>query len=86
MVKSIETMLREGIIHGDLSAYNLLYWEGSIRIIDFPQVTDPQSNPNAFALFARDVTRVYEYFNRHGVTCRLDADVLAQDLWQRCIG
>lgn len=45
MSQHLETMLRAGVIHGDLSAYNLLYWEGRIQIIDFPQVTDPGSNP-----------------------------------------
>ncbi|MES2464064.1 MAG: RIO1 family regulatory kinase/ATPase [Armatimonadota bacterium] len=86
VLKSIESMLCEGVIHGDLSAYNLLYWEGSIRIIDFPQVTDPQTNPHAYTLFTRDVTRVYEYFMRQGVSSSVDADVVAQGIWQRCIG
>ena len=28
-------------IHGDLSAFNILYWNGAITIIDFPQAVDP---------------------------------------------
>ena len=85
VVRSMETMLREGVIHGDLSAYNLLYWEGRIHFIDFPQVTNPESNPNAYALFERDVTRVYDYFLRQGASHSSDANTLAQEIWQRCI-
>ena len=40
VLRNIELMLQNGMIHGDLSAYNILYWEGEITLIDFPQVTD----------------------------------------------
>jgi RIO kinase 1 len=85
MVDSIESMLNERVIHGDLSAYNLLFWEGKLQIIDFPQVIDPESNPKAYELFARDVARVYEYFARQGVRYDRDVDTLTQDLWQSAV-
>lgn len=84
VLRSIEIMLRENVIHGDLSAYNLLYWQGAITIIDFPQVTSPESNEHARALFERDVTRVCEYFTRQGVS-NADPAPLSRDLWNRCV-
>jgi RIO kinase 1 len=76
---NIEGMLRLGIIHGDLSAYNILYWNGSITLIDFPQAIHPDQNRNAYAIFQRDVTRICEYFARYGV--QTDLQRLAPRLW-----
>ena len=45
VVHNIDLMLSHGRIHGDLSAYNILYWGGDITLIDFPQVVLPESNP-----------------------------------------
>ncbi len=84
VLQYIETMLRENIIHGDLSAYNLLLWEGEITLIDFPQITNPQSNPNARAIFDRDISRVCEYFMRQGVRC--DPAALGSAMWRKVIG
>ena len=78
-IRDIGVMLRMGIIHGDLSAYNILYWEGRTAIIDFPQVVSVDNNPDARAIFGRDVERICGYFNRYGV--RADARVIARDLW-----
>ncbi len=66
---NVELMLKNGFVHADLSAYNILYWEGRITLIDFPQVVAPKSNPYAYALFARDVKRICEYFATQGVAC-----------------
>ncbi len=66
-------------VHGDLSAYNILYWQGKLQVIDFPQSVDPMDNPMAFALFARDVTNVCDYFAGYGV--HADPYRLAMKLW-----
>ena len=81
VIANIELMLQCGIIHGDLSAYNILYWNGGITLIDFPQVTPIQSNSRAFEILQRDVVRVCEYFSHQGVRCNPGA--LANDLWER---
>jgi RIO kinase 1 len=81
VLRNIELMLQHGMIHGDLSAYNLLYWQGAITLIDFPQVTDSRANPSARVIFQRDVRRICEYFARQGV--ERDADALARWLWKR---
>jgi len=70
-----------GVVHGDLSAYNVLYWEGEIRIIDFPQMVDPHANPDARAIFNRDVDRLCQYFARYGV--QANAVAIAREFWRR---
>lgn len=80
VVHNIRLMLANGIIHGDLSAYNILYWEGEITLIDFPQVVDPNVNSSALRIFERDVTRICEYFAHQGV--RYDGPRLARQLWR----
>jgi len=83
LIWNIEMMLSCGWVHGDLSAYNVLYWNGAIKIIDFPQVVDPHTNPNARAIFRRDVERVCGYFTRYGVAS--NPYKLANDLWNKHI-
>ena len=80
---NIELLLRENVIHGDLSAYNILYWQGSVTIIDFPQAVDPRSNQNALALLSRDIENVCEYFARYGV--RTDPARMTHHLWGRFV-
>jgi len=72
-------MLSNNVIHGDLSAYNILYWEGDIILIDFPQVISPKINRNAFRIFERDVTRVCDYFTVQGM--QTNSRKLARELW-----
>lgn len=84
VLRNIEIMLQHGIVHGDLSAYNILYWEGRMTLIDFPQVVSSQANSNARAIFERDVTRVCEYFDAQGVAC--DPGEISRKLWRRYNG
>ncbi|MBI5305860.1 MAG: hypothetical protein HY868_27275 [Chloroflexi bacterium] len=81
VVHNVEAMLAHAVVHADLSAFNILYWDGDIRIIDFPQAVNPYVNPQAFAMFERDVARVCEYFARYGVEA--NARQLARELWKR---
>ncbi len=78
---NIELLLAQNVIHADLSAYNVLYWRGQIKIIDLPQAVDPQLHPEALPLLARDVERICQYFQRQGVRCNPGA--IAVDLWDR---
>lgn len=76
---NIELMLQHDIVHGDLSPYNILYWEGEITLIDFPQVINPHINDEAFFILRRDVVRVCDYFVGHGLD--VDGEAIAQKLW-----
>jgi RIO kinase 1 len=78
---NIELMLKHDLIHGDLSPYNILYWEGEIILIDFPQVVSPHANTRADFILHRDIERVCTYFNKHGVKANTDA--IFRDLWRR---
>jgi RIO kinase 1 len=79
VIHNVDLLLSRQRIHGDLSAYNILYWEGDIALIDFPQVVPPEANPVAWSIFQRDVTRICQYFASQGF--RRDARKLAMDLW-----
>lgn len=81
LMRNVELMLAHHVVHGDLSAYNVLYWQGAIAIIDFPQAVDPRKNPNALSLLERDVRRLCDYFESHGVEA--DGNALAAGLWER---
>lgn len=81
LMRNVELMLARDRIHGDLSPYNVLYRDGDVRIIDFPQAVDPRFNSNALSLLERDIDNLCRYFARHGV----DADGwrISRDLWSR---
>ena len=71
------------VVHGDLSAYNVL-WDGSrIVTIDFPQACDPRFNTSAESLLSRDVANVCRHFARWGV--QADANAIVDDLWTRFV-
>ncbi len=81
ILENVELMLQHNLIHADLSAYNILYHEGEIVIIDLPQVVHSLGNRNAPVILARDILRICEYFTKQGVEC--DAQQISRDLWGR---
>ena len=78
---NVELMLATECVHGDLSAYNILYRSGLPVIIDLPQAVDARCNPNAQRLLYRDVENVCHHFERLGV--RSHPRRIAADLWRR---
>lgn len=80
-MRNVNLMLQQGLIHGDLSAYNILYWEGEITLIDFPQVVNLHSNAKARFILQRDIQRICEYFRQQGVHCHPAA--VMDELWRR---
>lgn len=81
IMDNVELWLACYRVHADLSAFNILYWEGNVKIIDFPQSVDPRSNQNAFSLLARDISNVCRYWERYGV--QANPSRLAEKLWRR---
>lgn len=81
VIRNVELLLEHGLVHGDLSAYNILYWDGQITLIDFPQAIQVHTNRNAEAILQRDLKRVCDYFARHGV--KSDPVAIGEDLWER---
>jgi RIO kinase 1 len=68
-------------VHGDLSPFNILHWQGRAIIIDFPQAIDPRLNTAALPLLSRDVEKICRWAAKHGD--QREADRITQDLWQR---
>ncbi|NOY28522.1 MAG: serine protein kinase RIO [Oligoflexia bacterium] len=57
-------MLVAGVVHGDLSEYNVLIaWDGPV-IIDLPQAIDASANRNARDVFIRDLDHLTRYLSR----------------------
>lgn len=83
VVHNVDAMLAVGVVHGDLSAYNILHWRGAVTLIDFPQAVDPFENPAARRIFDRDVARVCQYFAAQGVAAAADPAALAEAIWAR---
>ena len=62
MMHNIMLMLCAGIIHGDLSEFNVLVDDKGPVIIDLPQAVNASANNNAEAMFARDVNNIRRYY------------------------
>ncbi len=64
LIRQIVRMLCHGIVHGDLSEYNVLIGNQGPVIIDFPQAIFAASNHNAQRIFKRDVDNITAYLSR----------------------
>ena len=64
MIAQIVLMLSAGLVHGDLSEYNVLVGNDGLVIIDLPQAMDAAGNNNAAAMLVRDVANITAYFGR----------------------
>jgi RIO kinase 1 len=60
----VKQMLCIGLVHGDLSEFNVLVDDYGPVIIDLPQVVDAAANNNAFAMLQRDVRNMSEYYGQ----------------------
>jgi RIO kinase 1 len=60
-------LARNGLVHGDLSPYNILAAGERLVIIDLPQVVDLVANPRGFDFLMRDCTNVCGWFRRRGL-------------------
>ncbi|HEY3309367.1 MAG TPA: PA4780 family RIO1-like protein kinase [Desulfuromonadaceae bacterium] len=64
MINQIVLMLCGGLVHGDLSEYNVLVGHDGLVIIDLPQAVDAAGNNNARKMLERDVENMAAYFGR----------------------
>ncbi|MBQ0779291.1 MAG: serine protein kinase RIO [Thalassolituus oleivorans] len=64
VIEYIVRMLCVGIVHGDLSEFNILVDEYGPVIIDLPQAVDAAANNNAEAMLARDVNKIRSYYGQ----------------------
>jgi len=80
MITQIVRMLCAGVIHGDLSEYNVLLDASGPVIIDLPQAVAAASNNNAFSMFERDVNNMRAAFARGAP--ELLQTRYAQEIWK----
>lgn len=63
LIRQVVRMLCAGIVHSDLSEYNVLAGSGGLVIIDLPQAIDAAAN-NARSMLVRDMDNLAAYFGR----------------------
>ena len=64
LIKEVVRMLCAGLVHGDLSEFNILIDTQGPVIIDLPQAVDASANNNAARMLERDVNNLATYFGR----------------------
>ena len=67
LVQALVDLARDGLAHGDLSAFNLLVHDGRLVMIDLPQVVDVIANPRGAWFLTRDAENVGHWFAQHGL-------------------
>jgi len=78
LVGTMRAIRKAGLVHGDLSEYNVLVWDGELWVIDCGQAV-PLAHGHADEWFTRDCGNVARYFHRLGV------DVTAKGLEERVL-
>lgn len=79
MIREIVKMLCAGLVHGDLSEFNVLLGPDGPVIIDLPQAVDAAANNHAFGMLERDVRNMAEYFGQFAPELRYTR--YAKEMW-----
>ncbi len=79
LIRAAVQMLCAGVVHGDLSEFNVLIAGDGPVIIDFPQSIDSAHNTNARKLLIRDVDNLHRFLARHVPSARRVP--LAEEMW-----
>jgi RIO kinase 1 len=80
VVRFVVQMLCEGLVHGDLSEFNILVDENGPVIIDLPQAVDAAANNNAEAMLLRDVNNIRNYYGQFAP--QLLVTKYGQEIWE----
>ncbi len=80
LLHQVVLMLCAGIIHGDLSEYNILVDAEGPVIIDLPQAIDAAGNTEAGPMLERDVANLATYFSRFAP--QLSAAQYGKEIWR----
>ncbi len=79
LIRQVVRMLCSGLIHGDLSEYNILIGADGPVIIDLPQAVNASGNNNALAMLERDVSNITATLGRFAP--ELLSSNYAQEMW-----
>jgi RIO kinase 1 len=66
-IQNLKKIVRSGRVHGDYSAFNILWHKEEAVVIDFPQVMEFKNNSNANAFLERDVHSLCKSFLKQGI-------------------
>jgi RIO kinase 1 len=80
VMQDVVRMLCAGLVHGDLSEFNVLVDENGPVIIDLPQAVDAAANNNAHAMLERDVENMTAYYGLFAP--QLLQTRYAQEIWE----
>jgi RIO kinase 1 len=80
LIKEVVRMLCAGLVHGDLSEFNILIDSHGPVIIDLPQAVDASANNNAARMLERDVNNLASYFGRFAPS--LLATNYGKEIWK----
>ncbi len=79
VIRQVVGMLCVGLVHGDLSEFNLLHAVDGPMVIDLPQAVQVERNNNAKRLLLRDVANVTRFFSRFAPELRRSD--YGQEMW-----
>jgi RIO kinase 1 len=79
LIRQIVLMLCNGLVHGDLSEFNVLLGTDGPVIIDLPQAVDAAGNNHAFSMLERDVGNMAAYFGQFAP--ELKDTKYAKEMW-----
>src|SRR5690606_7439158 len=82
LIRQVVLMLCSGLVHGDLSEFNVLLGAEGPVIIDLPQAVDAAGNNHAFDMLERDVGNMAAYFGRFAP--ELKTTKYAKEMWALC--
>jgi RIO kinase 1 len=80
MMRYVVRMLCAGVVHGDLSEFNVLVDEYGPVIIDLPQAVDAAANNHAEAMLERDVNNMTHYYGQFAP--QLVGKLYAGEIWE----
>ena len=79
LIREVVRMLSAGVVHGDLSEYNILMGAEGPVIIDLPQAVDAAGNNHAPRMLVRDVDNLRRFFGRFAP--ELNATDHGKEIW-----
>jgi RIO kinase 1 len=79
LIREVQRMLCAGVVHGDLSEFNILLADDGPVVIDLPQAVDAAGNNHAQRMLLRDVNNLRDFFGRFAP--ELLASRYGEEIW-----
>ncbi|HNW55931.1 MAG TPA: RIO1 family regulatory kinase/ATPase [bacterium] len=80
IIKTMIILWQAGLVHADLSEYNVLFWQKKAYLIDFPQAVDIRHHPEYNELLERDLRNLYNFFSK---IIEIDLDKIKEQFIKR---